>query len=73
MVERAAPCWRRLTWPPMARGAPTLTHGGPLRSRAEPRPFGPRSAAPEPLLGANNSLTTALSSRPLAMQAGHSR
>ena len=51
----SAPSWRRQTWPPTARGAPTLTRGSPVRSGAEPWPFGPRSAALEPLPGANNS------------------
>ena len=52
-----------LRWPPTARGAltPACMHGGPRRDawsaeqkgfRAEPRPPGCRSAAPEPLGGA---------------------
>jgi len=39
---------RRGSWPLAARGALALAHGGPLDSRAELRPFRPRSAAAKP-------------------------
>ena len=55
LARSNAPSWRWQTGPPTARGALTLTRGSLLRSRAEPRPLGPRSAAPEPLRGANHS------------------
>ena len=31
-------CWQRRGWPLAARGTPTLAHGDPPRSRAEPGP-----------------------------------
>ena len=43
---------QRQSWPPMARGALALAHGGPLGIRAESWLLGPRSAALEPLRGA---------------------
>ena len=46
---------QRQSGPSTARGALAHAHGGPLRSRAELRPLGPRSAQPwSPLRGASS-------------------